>query len=391
MKAKLAHLLLSIIFICSLFLSCGSKAGNKSSDDKVIVPQMQIFVKEKQMAGSVTLVATKDEIVHFEASGFSELENQTPMLKTSIFSIASMTKQFTSTALMILVGEGKVKVDDPVYLYIPEFKSVSLEQEDLHRHITIKDLMTHTSGIRYHAGNESNSDPSLEEQASSIGQLPFYFQPGSRWRYSGGLNIIGRIIEVLSGDSYDDFLSKRIFEPLKMYDTGFVLTPEQAKRIATVYQPGENAGEIEMAFKPDPTRTGTPRPSSGLYSTASDLVRFYQTILNGGELNGVRIISEEAVKEMTQLHTGDLETGFTPGCGFGLGWCMVRKPQGVHGMLSSGTYGHGGAFGTQGWIDPKQELIFILLIQRRSFGNSDNSEIRRVFQQEAVKHFGQRK
>ncbi|MFC1762117.1 serine hydrolase domain-containing protein [Planctomycetota bacterium] len=200
--------------------------------------------------------------------------------------------------------------------------------------------------------------------------------------------IVGRIIEVVSGEPYDVFLSKRIFQPLNMIDTGFLLTRERAKRTCTVYKPGTNPGELAVSFKPDPTIIRTPGPSGGLFSTARDLVSFYQAMLNGGQYNGVRIISEQSVKLMTQLHTGDFETGFSPGCGFGLEWGMVREPQEVHAMLSPGTYGHGGAFGTQGWIDPHQELIFILLIQRQGFPDGDNSEIRRVFQEEAVKHFG---
>lgn len=387
MKVKHSLGLIATSFICSIFLSFCSTAICQTPDAEIIVPQMDSLVKEKQMAGSVTLIATKEKIIHFEATGYSELESQTAMLKSNIFLIASMTKPITAAALMILVDEGKLKVDDPVYLYIPEYENARLEQEELRRPITIKDLLTHTSGIRHLPYDASNPDPSLEQRARIMATLPLNFQPGSEWRYSSGLNIIGRIIEIVSGDSFDTFLSKRIFNPLKMPDTGFILTSEQAKRIATIYKPGQNPGEIEMAFKPDPTKSLTPNPSGGLYSTALDLARFYQAILNGGELDGVRILSEKSVKLMTQLHTGNMDTGFTAGCGYGLGCGIVREPQGVHAMLSTGTFGHGGAFGTQAWVDPSQELIFILMIQRRGFGNGDDSDIRRIFQEEAVKHF----
>lgn len=189
----------------------------------------------------------------------------------------------------------------------------------------------------------------------------------------------------------DTTVSARICERLQEFidDTSFAPTPDQRKRLALLYKPGADKRSIELAshWLVDDAGGRAPNPSGGVFSTASDMAKFYQMILNGGEMDGRRIVSEAAVKQMTQLQTGDLTTGFTQGNGWGLGWCIARKPQGVTEMLSAGTYGHGGAFGTQGWIDPKRQMIFVLMIQRTGFGNSDASDIRKSFQTIAVKGF----
>jgi CubicO group peptidase (beta-lactamase class C family) len=194
------------------------------------------------------------------------------------------------------------------------------------------------------------------------------------------------VVEVVSGKPFDQFLAERIFQPLEMRDTTFLPSAEQQSRLAHLYQPTKDKNDIEPAthwlFEVSPDKT--PNPSGGLYSTASDLARFYQMILNGGNLTGTRILSSAAVREMTSLQTGELQTGFTPGNGWGLGFCLIRKPEGPTAMLSPGSYGHGGALGTQGWIDPQREMIFVLLIARTNFGNSDGSEVRAEFQRLAV-------
>ena len=171
-----------------------------------------------------------------------------------------------------------------------------------------------------------------------------------------------------------------------MTDTTFHPTPKQQQRLAKLYQPGQNGQPFALAshWLVDFSEAHSPNPSGGLFSTAKDLFRFYQMVLNGGELDGKRILSEQAVKQMTSVQTGEIKTGFTPGNGWGLGWCVVREPQGVTANLSPGTFGHGGAFGTQGWVDPQRNMIFVLLIQRTKFGNSDGSNIRAAFQETAV-------
>jgi CubicO group peptidase (beta-lactamase class C family) len=180
------------------------------------------------------------------------------------------------------------------------------------------------------------------------------FQPGSQWKYSPGLTICGRIVEVVAGQPFEKFLEQRMFRPLKMDSTTFYPSTAQRQRIATLYRPGEQEGTIQSTghWIIDPSDDRMPNPSAGLYSPAADMARFYQMVLRGGELDGQRIVSASAIEQMSTIKTGKLEAGFDPGHGWGLGCCIVRKPQGVTAMLSPGTFGHGGAFGTQGWIDP---------------------------------------
>ena len=191
---------------------------------------------------------------------------------------------------------------------------------------------------------------------------------------------------MVSGKSFDEFLTERIFAPLEMNQTTFRPSQEQLDRLALLYQPTADKKDLEQGnhWLYEVTPETSPNPSGGLYSVAGDLVRFYQMVLNGGDLNGKRILSADAVKQMTSLQSGELSTGFTPGNGWGLGFCLVREPVGVTEMLSPGTFGHGGAFGTQGWIDPKQEMIFILLVARQNFGGGDSSELRADLQRIAV-------
>lgn len=359
------------------------KAGMDATTSVRISERMQESIKAKQIAGAVTLVAQRGQVVHLRAVGHAAAEDGRAMTADSIFAIASMTKPITATAVMILQDEGKLSVDDPVSKYLPEFQNMSLADGQTAKPITIRHMMTHTSGI----GGSQRTEESLKATVELLAKQPLRFEPGSKWQYSPGLNVCGRIVEVVSGQSYEEFLKCRIFEPLKMVDTSFTPTPDQRKRVALLYKPGADKRSIELAshWLVDDAEQRAPNPSGGLFSTASDMAKFYQMILNGGESDGRRIVSEAAVKQMTQLQTGDLKTGFTPGNGWGLGWCVVREPQGVTEMLSPGTYGHGGAFGTQGWVDPHRQMIFVLMIQRTGFGNSDASDIRKDFQEIAVK------
>jgi CubicO group peptidase (beta-lactamase class C family) len=352
-----------------------------------IAPRMEQFVKDKQIAGSVTLVMRNGKLVHFEAVGSADMARERPMSRDAVFEIASMTKPITATAVMILQDEGKLAVNDPVSKYIPKFKDVRIGDHPPAREITIRDLMTHTSGIGSLRAKNHGEDVSLRETAEQIAAEPLQFEPGSKWRYSEGITVCGAIIEIVSGKPYAEFLKERVFTPLGMIDTTFNPDAAQRLRLATMYHRTERGDleAIKMPFLPaDPAHPKTPYPSGGLFSTASDMARFYQMILNGGELDGKRIVSRDAVEQMTHVQTGEIVTGFTPGNGWGLGWCLIREPQRVTKMLSPGTFGHGGAFGTQGWIDPKRKMIVILLVQRNNFPNSDASEVREAFQQLAA-------
>ena len=346
---------------------------------------MKDFVARDKISGSVTLIATHNHILHFEAIGLADIANNKPMTKETLFWIASMTKPITATAFMTLVDEGKVSVDDEVSKYIPSFKDIKLNGKPPARPVTLRDLLTHTSGIGEAGQSQSVAGSTLEAIADRIAAAPMKFEPGAKWNYGSGLTVIGRVIEVVTKESYENYLQKSILDPLKMNDTTFHLTAQQIPRVAKNYKPGKDGKGLEEspnAYVPkDPTQKQTPNPSGGLFSTASDLARFYQMVLNGGELDGQRILSAKAVKQMTTLaHNEKIETGFTPGNGWGLGWILTRVPQGASAALTSGSHGHGGAFGTQGWIDPNRGLIYVMLIQRSGFGNGDGSDVRTAFQ-----------
>jgi CubicO group peptidase (beta-lactamase class C family) len=233
-------------------------------------------------------------------------------------------------------------------------------------------------------------DCSLAELVMAYAQQPLQFPPGSKWQYSNpGLNTLGRVVEVVSGQAYSDFLERRLFRPLGMDDTTFWPSGSQLKRIAKSYQPRANGGgleEVPVYFLQGALadRRRTAFPAGGLFSTAADLARFYQMMLNDGAWKGRRFVSAASVALMTHPQTGDLKAGFTDGMSFGLGWAVVKEPTGVTGMLSSGTFGHGGAYGTQGWIDPKRDLILVLMIQRAKLPNADASDVRRAFQEAAA-------
>jgi CubicO group peptidase (beta-lactamase class C family) len=347
-----------------------------------VAARMQGFVDRKQVSGAVTLVAHKGRVVRLDAVGEADLQTHRPMTKNTMFAIASMTKPITATGIMILQDEGKLSVGDPVSKYLPEFKSAALAGRPPRREITLRDLMTHTSGVV----GKQETEGTLRQTAEMLARRPLGFEPGTKWEYSPGLNVCGRVIEVVSGQPYEAFLRDRIFRPLNMVDTTFHPTAEQHARSAKLYAFDKQSqslvpGKHWLFEVNDQT---TPNPSGGLHTTASDLFRFYQMVLNGGELDGHRVLSAKAVRQMTTVQTGDLKAGFTPGTAWGLGWCIVREPQGATKDLSAGSFGHGGAFGTQGWIDPQRQKIVVLLIQRTGMPNGDASEIRRSLQEAAV-------
>jgi CubicO group peptidase (beta-lactamase class C family) len=327
-------------------------------------------------------VARDGKVVWLNAVGLADVETKRPMQPDTIFAIASMTKTISATALMILKDEGKVALDDPVAKYLPEFGEVKFQGQPPARPITLRDVMTHTAGL----GGGQQNEGTLAETAAAIARRPLLFQPGEKWSYSPGLTVCGRVVEVVAGQPFERFLDQRIFEPLGMTDTTFFPNEAQQSRLARLYKPGADPGTLEPTahWLSDLGADRTPNPSGGLFSTAADMARFYQMILDNGRFGGRQIVSADSVQQMTRCQTGDLTTGFTNGNCWGLGWCVVRQPQGVSAMLSPGTYGHGGAFGTQGWVDPQRKMIFVLMVQRTGFGNSDAADMRRDLQQLAI-------
>lgn len=359
------------------------EAGLSSEGLAKIPARMQEFVDAHQTAGVVSLVAAKGRVVHLSAVGKADLDEQRAMATDTVFAIASMTKPITATSVLILHDEGKLKLDDPVSKYIPVFASIKLKGGAApSRPVTIRDCLRHTNGLV----SDQRNTGTLQETAEALGRSELAFEPGSKWQYGPGLSVAGRVVEVVSGKPFDVFLTERIFKPLGMNETTFHPNTTQLKRVAKLYQPGKDGKGLQPGshWLFEVSDTTTPNPSGGLYSTATDLVQFYQMVLNDGELNGHRILSASAVKEMTSLQTETLETGFTSGNGWGLGFCLVQEPQGPTAALSKGSYGHGGAFGTQGWIDPSRRMIFVLLIARTNFGNGDASELRSELQRLAV-------
>lgn len=367
---------------------------------KEIPVAMQKFVDDHDIAGAVTVVGRKDGIVEFDAVGMRDIEAKAPMSKDTLFRIASMTKPVTAIGIMILADEGKLSPDDDVARHLPEFTgqmlvgergkdAVALKKPS--RPIKLRDLLTHTSGVSTYPKGVNDvytkRNRTLAETALATALQPLQFEPGTKWSYSNeGIDTLGRIIEVVSGESYEEFLQKRVFDPLGMKDTTFYPTKEQLARLAVTYAKGKNNTLIatKNTLIGLPAKPKHPIPAGGLVSCGDDLAKLYRMMLNKGELNSKRILSEKAVEEMTKTQTGDIKTGFVEGMSFGYGWAVVREPKGVTAMLSPGTFGHGGAFATQGWIDPKQDLFAVLLIQRTGLPNGDASPMREKLQQLAV-------
>jgi CubicO group peptidase (beta-lactamase class C family) len=336
-----------------------------------------------EISGAVTSVVTRDGVAQLEAVGKSDLEKGQAMKPDAMFWIASMTKPVTATAVLILQQEGKLSVDDPVAKYIPELAQLK-GPDGRPARVTLKHLLTHTSGMVSEADAATlRTAHALADLMPAYAKVPLKFEPGTKWEYcQSGINSLGRVVEVVSGKSLPEFFQERIFEPLGMKDTTFYPTQEQVKRIATAY--AKNGDALKANPRAVTKKDHFPAANGGLYSTASDYGRFCRMLLNDGQLKGTRILKPETVKMMRTIQTGDIKTGFTPGNGWGLGVCVVREPQGVTAMLSPGTFGHGGAYGTQAWIDPVKGVAYILMVQRSNFPNSDASPARMAFQETAA-------
>jgi CubicO group peptidase (beta-lactamase class C family) len=349
-------------------------------------------IAAKEIAGAVTLVATPDRVIHLDAAGNASLDPGVAMRTDDIFWIASMSKPILATLLLMLQDEGLLSVDDPVEKYLPDFKGLKTADGKPAK-LTIRHLLTHTSGLAEITAAQARDSRTLASVIPLYLAKPVGFTPGSKWVYcQSGINTGGRIAEVVTGESLDKSLQRKLFDPLGMKDTTFYLTEKQLPRLVKSYRRTDK-GELEATAigflngKSATDRDRFPAPNGGLFSTAPDYARFCQMVLRGGELDGKRYLKAETVKLMTSIQTGDLKTGFTPGNGWGLGWCVVREPQGVTAMLSPGTFGHGGAYGTQAWIDPTAKRITILMVQRANFPNSDDSEVRKGFQEAAAGAF----
>ncbi len=350
--------------------------------------KMRARIEAGDAAGVVTYVANTSRVIHVDAAGKSDLASGAPMQTDSIFWIASMSKPVTAVAVLMLQDEGKLSIEDPVGKYLPELAHLKTADGEEHP-VTLRHLLTHTSGMPEASADEARASATLTALIPHFATRPLRFKPGSQWSYcQSGINTAARIVEVVAGESFPDFLERRLFKPLGMKDTTFYLSEEQAQRLAKSYARSE-VGELKetpIAFlmgRKATDRQRYPAGNGGLFSTARDYGQFARMLLNGGSYLGTRFLSAESTKLLTTVQTGDLKTGFTPGNGWSLGCCVVREPQGVTAMLSAGAYGHGGAYGTQAWIDPGRRVVYILMVQRANFPNSDASDLRLDFQQAA--------
>ena len=395
------------LFLALLAGSAQAQPAPVPHPDKLAAlgPALQQFVDRGELAGAVAVVGRASGTLATVAVGQRTLDPATPMTADTVFRIASMTKPITAMGVMMLLDDGKIaSIDDPVEKYLPEFRGQMLVKSRTpttltlvkpERPITLKDLLTHTSGLpgSYPPGIAARYNKrtlTLAETTLAISQQPLQFAPGSKWSYcNAGIDTLGRVVEVASGKSYEAFLQERLFKPLGMRDTTSKPTPELLARLAPVYDlKGGKLTPAAPGFIDALPAAVHPIPCGGLVSTAADIARLYRCLLNGGQLDGTRVIKAETLATMTKTQTGDIVTGFTDGMSYGLGFAVVKTPGGVTAMLAPGSFGHGGAFGTQSWADPKDDLFVILLIARSGIPNSDNSVYRRAAQQlaaEAVK------
>tara|TARA_B100000959_G_scaffold83923_1_gene89319 strand:+ start:10009 stop:11223 length:1215 start_codon:yes stop_codon:yes gene_type:complete len=382
---------------------------------------MNQAVKDGTMVGGLGMIARNGKVVYTETYGLADREENQPMTEDAIFRIYSMSKPITGVALMILYEEGKFFLNDPVARYIPELANleVAISTADGNtkvasdgtnsrtigagdaskagktrkpkRQPTIRDLMRHTAGFTYGFFGNTEVDKMYREKevmgqkdlkafVTELGQVPLQYEPGTRWHYSVSVDVQGRVVEAVSGMSFGEFLKKRLFTPLGMKDTGFIVPKDKLDRFAQIYSP-EGTSEGSDLFLRRNTSTKLVRSperidegymegatfeggGGGMVSTARDYLRFSQMMLNGGELDGVRILSPKTVELMTTNHLGDLPMGFgRTGVGFGLGFAVTLNQGDIGELGSTGEYNWGGAAGTKFWIDPQENLIGLFMVQ----------------------------
>lgn len=350
--------------ICLAFLLLASPAlALDPAHLAAIPPAMEAAVKAKQAAGIVTLVMEKGHIVHHDATGMADIAKGRAMEKDALFWIASMTKSVNGAAVMTLVDDGKLTLDEPASKWLPELANVTVEGgAKPEQPITLRMLLSHTAGIAFPPRKPTDGAISLKSYVATLIKTPLAFQPGSSYEYGFGPTVAGRIIEIVSGMKYEDYLRTRLFEPLGMKDTTFHPNETQRARIARTYKMDEDTHELVPGYNPFVTSDASvqhmPEPAGGLFSTAADMGRFYAMIANQGELDGNRFLSAKSVAEMTKpVSAGDKQLNYA------CGWQCNIETQRVCPAMPVGSFGHGGAFATNGWLDPKSGLVTVFLVQ----------------------------
>jgi len=407
-------LLAGLLFVAGAHQTQGQQANKKAPDLAENKPEalgfsserlerlhaaMQREVDQKQLAGIVTILARHGKVVEEGTYGKKDIASGAPMTKDTIFRIFSMTKPVSSVAMMILYEEGKWHPSDPVSQYIPEFahlkvfkgvdESGKMILEDPAHPPTMRELMTHTAGFTYgffgntlvdkmYQDQQVLQSQSLQEMIDKLAKIPLLYQPGTRWVYSVSMDIQGYIVEKLSGQSLPDFMQQHIFRPLGMKDTGFFVPKEKRNRFATLYKEDQK-GELVADASPGASATdyatqpSMPSGGGGMVSTAQDYLRFAQMLLNGGELDGVRILAPATVRLMTSNHLApSLMTGefsivtetIRPGMGWGYDCAVFSDPLEADEVVGKGTFFWGGAADTWFWVDPTNDLIFVGMTQR---------------------------
>jgi CubicO group peptidase (beta-lactamase class C family) len=339
---------------------------------------IQRAVDDHKITGAVAMLAKNGRLAHVAAVGYQDTASHVPMSDRSIFRIYSMTKPITSVAVMMLFEQGKFGLDDPVSKYLPEFSAVTVANPDgstrpPSRAVTVRDLLLHTSGLdhrtsaRYRDAQVRSRAIPLPQFVKNIVSLPLMEDPGTRWRYSEGTTVLGRLVEIWSGEPFDRFLESRVLKPLAMIDTGFWATPQQRPRLTTVYSPADGSlSPIEIETVPFTERPALIEGAVGLLSTVPDFLRFSQMLLNRGQLDGVRLLKPETVDMMV---TNGLNEPVLAARGRGvMGWGLgnvniVMKPEEVRYPAGRGEYGWDGTAGTIFWNDPAKQTAILLFTQ----------------------------
>jgi len=354
---------------------------------------MTRLVDEKQVAGLVTLLERHGKIVHFNAAGKLDVRKPDPLQKDSIFRIYSMTKPITGVAMMMLYEEGKWRLDDPVTRYIPEFARLKVYAgknddgsptlEDAKRSMTMRELMTHTGGLGYVLtpsnpvdrmildNNVLNPAAPLQTMIDGLAKVPLVAQPGTRWAYSIAVDVQGYLVEKMSGQPFADFLRTRIFEPLGMKDTAFYVPKDKLSRFSEVHA-GAGAALAIDATRPDATVVPLgPSGGGGLFSTAADYARFCEMLLQGGQLNGVRLLAPRTVEMIRTNHVNpDPLKTMGPGVGWGMDFQVVMDAAAAGDSVSNGTFSWWGIAGTWFWIDPVADLAFVGMVGHQSLATT---------------------
>jgi CubicO group peptidase (beta-lactamase class C family) len=398
MKLATCALLVPALAVTSVIAAApsGSPGEVGMSPDRLqrLSRMIEARVTAGDIAGAVVAVGRRAKIVHVSSHGVADLESKAKIGPSTMFRIASMTKPVVSAAIMMMVEEGRIRLNDPVSRYIPEFRGMQVamaqpaargggagaaagaaprfDRVAANREITVRDLLTHTSGLG--SGTMSNSDIAnvarkegerLSDYIPRLGKTALEFQPGTRWAYSpgAGFETLGRLVEITSGMPLDQFFRTRIFEPLGMTNTTFWPSDAQWPRVATVYQRSD--GKLTKAVMPNDTlgRNVYFRGSGGLFSTAEDYVQFGLMLANDGESGGKRLLSRKSVEMLRAVHIPDTLPGRPAGEGYGLGVRVVTNHAVRGTMLSNGTYGWSGAQGTHFFVDPEEKLTAVLMVQ----------------------------